>query len=265
MPYCPNCGKVVEDGMKFCGSCGYELSGKEQKDEVRKEESKEEKKFEEAPSKPATESTDPISAIRGGLRIISAKPIVLLPALIGAVISAVLSLITALFFIPLGIWNLAFLTSALIGLMFIGAVLSLIGGVISYILAFASLDMARNAYLNKELNLGASVGYVIKRILTFIVASIVGALLAITIVLIPLVAVMFVIMVVDEVGLGESLSRAFKFLGDRLSDIIILFIIGIVGGVILGLIPYIGSILAAAFNVLIALAYIDVYLHYKRI
>jgi hypothetical protein len=40
-------------------------------------------------------------------------------------------------------------------------------------------------------------------------------------------------------------------------------IIGIVGSAILNTIPFVGSLLAAAFNVLIALAYIAVYFHYK--
>lgn len=264
MPYCPNCGKEVDEGAKFCGSCGYSISGKEQKVEAGKGEVKVEKKEERnvfSPSNPEADWTDALSALRVGANIIVAKPAMLLPALIGAVISAALSIAANRFFIPLGI--LAF-NSLNIGLFFVGLVLTIVGGIISYIMTFASLDMARNAYLNKELNISKSISYVIKRILTFFIVSIVGAILAITVILIPLVILMFIIIVVDEVGLTDSLSRAAKFLSDRLVEVIILVAIGVVGSIILGLIPLIGSVLVVAFNILIALAYIDVYFRYKK-
>lgn len=252
MPYCPNCGKEIDEKAKFCGNCGFQLAGNEQKEEATKE---------KAPIGPTSVGEDAISSLRRGVNIISAKPTVLLPTFIGAFISAFLSFIATWFFIPYGIWNLGRITP---GMFIVGLLLMLIGGIISYIMAFASLDMSRNAFLDKELNLGKSIDYVLKRILTFIVASIVGAILAITVILIPVVTLMFVIMVVDEIGIKASLSQTFKVLGDRLGDIIILIIIGIAGSLILGLIPFFGSILVAAFNVLIALAYIDLYFHYKK-
>lgn len=257
MPYCPNCGKEIEEGAKFCGSCSHQLVGKEQKVETGRAEDREERKEErkvETPTRPAAERVDAISSLRVGVNIISVKPAVLLPALAGAVVSAVLSFIAYWFFPSFGIF---YINPAWV-------VLTLVGGIISYIMTFASLDMSRDAYLDRELNLEKSVGYVLKRILAFIVASIVGAILAITIILIPVVILMFIIMVVDEVGLTAALSQAFTFLRTRLGDIIILIVIGIVGSFILGLIPFVGSILVAAFNVLIALAYIDVYFHYKE-
>jgi hypothetical protein len=100
--------------------------------------------------------------------------------------------------------------------------------------------------------------------LPFILASIIGAILAITIILIPVVILMFVIMVIDETGIGDSISIAFKVLGNRLGDIIILIIIAIVGSFVLSLIPFIGSILVAGFTVLVGLAFIDIYYNYKK-
>jgi len=247
MPYCPSCGKEIEKDAIFCGNCGYQLAGKE-----------------ETSITPSVERTDAISALRKGVNIISGKPIVLLPALIGAAISAILSFIAAsyYYFLGVGILNMNF-TPGQFGALFIGVVLAIIGGIISYIMTFASLDMSRDAYQNKNLDLWESVNYVLKRIWTFIVASILAAILAVTIILIPVVILMFVIMVVDEAGIKASLSQALKVFGNRLGDIIILIIIGIAGSAILGLIPYLGSILVAAFNVLIALAYIDIYTQYK--
>ena len=232
MPFCPQCGKEVSETDRFCPNCGAQLVGKEERVPP-----------EAVGAIPKTGATE---ALNKGVSIISAQPTVLVPALLGAVISAVLSSIASGIIGPFG-WLL---------LMFIG-------GLIAYILNFASLDMSRDAYLNQELNLSKSINYVLKRLLTFIVASIVGAILGITIILIPVVFLMFVIIIVDETGIGDAISKALKVLGDRLADIIILVIVAIVGGV-LGLIPYIGSILAAVIGVLVGLAFIDVYFNYKK-
>ncbi len=192
-----------------------------------------------------------------------AKPVVLLPALIGAVISAFFSLVVDAASISFRFWNMPNLTPAVIGLLVVGGILALIGGIISYIMAFASLDMSRDAYLGRGLSLGESIGYVFSRILTFIAASIVAVILAITIILIPVVLLMFIVIVVDEVGIGASISRAFNFVRSRLVDVLILIAIGIVGNGVLSAIPFLGVLLNAAFNVLLGLAYIDLYMHYK--
>ena len=253
MPYCPNCGKAVEEDARFCPSCGQQLGVAEGKEET-------------APTRerPA-EKTDAIGALQRGISIITAKPMVLLPALIGAVASAVLSTIASWLFIPFGNWS-SWIWSlpALLGLVAAGLILMLVGAIVSYIMTFASLDMSRDAYLDQELDFSGSINYVFRRILTFIVASIIGAILAITIILIPVVILMFVIMVIDETGIVDSISKAFRVLGDRLIDVIILIIIAIVAAFILGLIPFIGPILVAAFNVLVALAFIGIYYNYKK-
>ncbi|MCJ7631595.1 zinc ribbon domain-containing protein [Candidatus Bathyarchaeota archaeon] len=227
MPYCLNCGREVGETENFCSNCGAQIIGKAEKVPA------------EAPK--VGVQTGAMEALSKGVTIITAKPMVLMPALLGAVISAVLSF----------------------GGEF-DILLTLIGAIISYVLSFAALDMSRNAYLNQELNLSKSIHYVIKRIGTFIVASIVGALLAITIILAPVAVLMFVIIVVDETGIGNAASRALKVLGARLVEIIILIVIAIIADIILGLIPFVGSILVVAFNVLIALAFIDIYYGYKR-
>jgi hypothetical protein len=258
MPFCPNCGKEVAQGAKFCGNCGYTLTADQA---VPPRSPPPGPGAPSGPYRPTSVRTDVGSALSKGVNIISSKPIVLVPAIIGAVVSAILSSIAAIFFYPIGFSGL--FTAVYIGLFIVGIILSIIGGIIAYIMAFASLDMARDAYVDKPLSLGESVGYIVKRLGTFIVASIVGAILSITVILIPVVILMFVIMVVDEAGISASLSKAVKVIGARLGDIILLLIIDIVGAYILGLIPFIGPILVAAFNVLISLAFIDIYFHYK--
>jgi hypothetical protein len=229
---CPNCGIEQQDVAEFCSNCGTRLpriAG------------------EQIPGGPtgvpATKSA--IDALTRSAGIIAAKPMVLAPALIGGIVSAVLS----------GVASGA-----------VGVVLTLLGAIVSYILGFASMDMARDAYLNKELNLSESVSYVIGRIGLFIVASVVGAILAIVSlgILIPVVVLMFVIIVVDETGIGNGISRAFGVLSRRLLDVLIIFVVSIVASVLLGLVPIVGTFLVAIINVLIALALIHVYYDYKR-
>jgi hypothetical protein len=227
MPFCPNCGRNLGETEKFCPNCGAQIISKDEKIPTEASKSK--------------AQMGAMGALNKGINIIITKPMVLMPALLGAVISAVLSFGGTL-----------------------GILLTLIGAIISYLLSFASLDMSRNAYLNQELNLTKSINYVIQHIGTFIIASIVGALLAITIILAPVAVLMFVIIVVDQTGIVNAISRALKVLGAKLVDIIILFVIAIVADIILGLIPFAGSIFVAAFNVLIALAFIDIYYDYKR-
>lgn len=247
-------------GAKFCENCGYQLIQNQPASTAVTTPSA--PPAPPGPSKSAGFGADVGSALNKAYNIISTKPAVLLPALIGAVVSAVLSAVATGYFRFANFINL-FSVPASIGLLLVGGLLALIGGIVGYIMAFASLDMARNAYTGKSLSLAASVQYVFKRIGTFIVASIVGVILAITVILIPVVILMFVILVVDDVGIGASLSRAFKVIGARFSDMVLLLIIEIIGAYMLGLLPYLGPILVAAFNVLMALAFIDIYFHYR--
>jgi len=248
MPFCWNCGKEIGVEDIFCPHCGSRIDKREEK----------------ALELPAQQirRTDAVSAIQKGLDIVSAKPIVLAPALLGAVVSAVLSFIASFWFMPLEWWSWYYWPGAL-GLMVIGGLLGLIGGIVAFVMGFASLDMSRNAYLNKDLDVSSSVNYVIKRFLTFILASIVGAILSITVILFPVAILMFVIIVVDEIGISPALSGAIRVLGNRLADIIVLLIIAIIGNLIVGLIPVVGPLLSAAFNVLMGLAFIDIYFNYK--
>jgi len=70
---------------------------------------------------------------------------------------------------------------------------------------------------------------------------------------------MFVVMIVDEAGFGTSLSRAFSVLGRELGDVLVIFLIGIVGAVVLSFVPFVGGRLVSCLNVVIGLAFIYVY------
>lgn len=249
MPRCPRCGEELPDGASFCTSCGFSLGGTDEGRSSREG------------------ATD---HLRFGFQLASEKPMVFVPALLGSIISMVISNFTRL---SLGIHRLSLehmwpgalsYPAGAVPLFLLSGLLSLVGFVVSYILFFASIDMSRDAYFDSPLNLSGSVNYVIGRIGLFIVASIVGAFLSITIILIPVVLLMFVVMVVDEAGIGHSLSKAFSVVVGELGDVIILIVVSIVGSIVLGFVPYISDLLVSALEVIIGLAFIDLYYLYKK-
>ncbi|MBS7651562.1 MAG: zinc ribbon domain-containing protein [Candidatus Bathyarchaeia archaeon] len=249
MPYCPKCGGEVAEGDRFCPHCGERL----------------ERGGEEGVAPPSPGALEHLSF---AFNLASRKPMVFAPAILGGVISMVIS---GLVSFTVGLYPWGFTpglgyppTPRLASIIIFAGLASIVGAIISYILFFASLDMSRDAYLDRPLDLGKSVGYVLRRLGTIVVASIVGAILMVTIILIPVALIMFVILVFDETGIGDSISKAFGVLRRELGDIIILLIIAIAGSFILGLIPMIGSLLSSAFNVIISIAFIDLYSYYKK-
>jgi len=146
----------------------------------------------------------------------------------------------------------------------IGILLSLAAAIISFMLSFASLDMSRDAYNRQPLDLGQSMSYVSGRLLAFIVAAIVGGIMSITIILIPVVVLMFSIMVIDETGLTNALSKAFSVLGADLSDVLLILLVSIIGSFVISFVPLVSGLLNAALNVIIGLAFIDLYYNYKK-
>jgi hypothetical protein len=88
--------------------------------------------------------------------------------------------------------------------------------------------------------------------------------MAITVILIPVVVFMFVIIVMDETGIGVAVSRSFNVLSRDLGDIVLILIVAIVGSAVLSFVPYISSLLNACYNVVIGLAFIDVYHNYRK-
>jgi hypothetical protein len=71
-------------------------------------------------------------------------------------------------------------------------------------------------------------------------------------------------MVLDETGIMDAFSKAFKVLFADIMDIAIVVVVAIVGFFITGYIPYISTLLYSALNVIIGLAFIDIYVNYKN-
>jgi len=224
LAFCPKCGSQVEEHYAVCPNCGAKLKGDPQEKRT---------------------ATEHLSL---AFNIASSKPIVFLPVILGGILS---SLTDQIYFETPGFG-------------FLWLIISLIGSVIGFILNFASTDMERNAYLDRPLDIMASMSYVAGRFLTFFLASIVAAVLAITIILIPVASMMIVVLVVDEVGIGEALSKAFSVISSDLGDIIVLIILSILGHAILSWVPLVSWVLTACFGVIMTIAYIDVYEQHKR-
>ena len=236
MPFCPNCGVDVEGDPDFCPSCGHSLKA--------------------TGRHPSSGGRDARAGdhLTLGFNLSLAKPMVFAPVIIGGLISSAIS-----------VWGRQPLSqSGYVPVVLIGSLISIIGAVVSFILNFATIDMARDAYTDEPLDLGRSFNYAIGRIVTFFVASIVAGILSITIILIPVAILMMVIIVMDETGIVDALGQSFGVLGRDLGDIIVILVVAIIGYAILGWVPFIGGLLTACFSVVLDLAFIDVYDQYRR-
>jgi len=233
LPYCQKCGAQVEEEYAVCPICGEQLKGPKRQ------------------TRPTgARASDHLSL---GYRIASSKPMVFAPVLLGSLISTLIN--------PEG-WS-PLDPSSYSPVFFVAALLSFAGSILVYLLNFASIDMARDAYVGDRLDLGASMNYVVGRIGTFFVASIVGVLMSITIILIPVSIFMFVIIVMDETSVGTAVSRAFSVITSDIGDVTVIILASIIGAVLLGFVPWIGGLLTACLGVVIDLAFISVYENYR--
>ena len=230
MKPCPNCEAENEPDVNFCHKCGYAFPQ----------------------DKLITDSTSPkrsekgaIEHLKKGYTVALNQPIVFLPSIIAGLLGILVGYLPG---------NIGYNT-LLIGL---------VSSTISFILGFASTDMSRDAYFNQPLELGRSVNYIVGRFFEFLVAAIVGGLLSITIILIPVVIFMFVIMVLDETSMWDSFSSALDVIRSDIGDVLVILLISIVASAVVGYVPYICNLLEAMINVVVGIAFIDVYVTYKN-
>ena len=238
--FCTNCGTAVEEGKSFCTKCGNNI--------IQDVDIQASPVIESTEKKVHEESRGAMQHLTLGFNVALNNPMVFLPAILSGVISLILSY--------------SYNSTSTLGTLVM--ILGLVGTVISFILSFASIDMSRDAYDKQPLNLASSISYVFKRIVPFLLASIFGALLSITIVLIPAVILTFVIMVIDETGIMDAFTKAFNVIKADIVDIIIVLVVSIAGSFVIGYIPFISTLVNAALNVVIGLAFIDIYMNYKN-
>jgi hypothetical protein len=236
--FCPQCGTEVDDTDTFCPGCGTNLKAGATPPPVQPS---------VEPFEPRQEKRSATEHLKIAVEVARSQPMVFVPAIISGIINMVISQSIH--------WGQMYGT--------MGLVLNIISGIISFIFSFASLDMSRDAYGRQPLDLSSSINYVIGRFVPLVIAAIVGAVMSITIILIPVVIIMNVIIVLDETTFTDAISKSFKVLGKELGDVILIIIVTIVGAIVLAFVPFICDLLIAALNVVIGIAYIDLYTNYK--
>jgi hypothetical protein len=87
--------------------------------------------------------------------------------------------------------------------------------------------------------------------------------MAVTIILIPVVILMFVIMVMDETGITNAISKSLDVLRADLGDVLLILLVSIIGSFVISYVPFVSTLLDAALNVVVGLAFIDLYANYK--
>jgi hypothetical protein len=225
---CPECGSEIIEGSKFCTTCGARIDSNE-----------------EEPSAGGDRQRSYVEHLTVGFNVAASQPMVFVPAVLAGVIGAAIY------------WT----TTGSMG--YTAALLSIVASIITFVLNFASIDMSRDAYREEALDLGESVSYVTGRIVEFIVAAVVGGLMAVTIILIPVVNLMSVVMVMDETGITDAVSKSLDVLRADLGDVLLILLVSIIGSFVISYVPFVSALLDAALNVVVGLAFIDLYANYK--
>jgi hypothetical protein len=238
--YCPNCGAAVEEGERFCSQCGVDVT----QPGTSHTSSPTGNSYFGAPRGGEKGAIDHITI---GYTVAFEQPLVFAPAIISGILGVIV-------YYVLDYVGFGDTLSTLLGLMI---------SMLSFILNFASLDMSRDAYYKQPLDLMESIKYVTGRFFIFLLAAIFGGLLSITIVLIPVVLFMFVIMVMDETWIMDAFQKSINVLRTDLVDVLLIIVISIVASVIIGYVPIISTLLDAVVNVIIGIAFIDIYATYR--
>jgi uncharacterized membrane protein len=74
---------------------------------------------------------------------------------------------------------------------------------------------------------------------------------------------MFVIMVIDETGIMDAFQKSINVIKSDLVDVLMLIVLSIVASFVIGYVPFISTLLNAVVNVIIAIAFIDIYVTYR--
>jgi len=234
---CPNCDAEVEEGERVCPNCGYALSeGREL----------------------INRSRVPIHDGVGGhlstaLSVALSNPIVFIPSLVGGLISSIVEWVSY----NGGYTGFQYFT----GVVDMGFILMTSSRIFIDFLSFASLVISRDAYFEKSLNLEESITYFRNNLSKFLVASIIGGLMRLTVLLTPVVIFMFVIIVLEEASIPYSIKKAFRVIWSDISHTILILLISILGFMVC---CARGAVLFSILNVLIGLAFIDIYYHYRE-
>ncbi len=207
----------------------------------------------------------------------SNNPVVFVPPVLSGIISAIIYVILGVSafgmfrgFKPAQVGPIGpgVPTPSLYGFLAITALASIIVMVISLVFNGWTIAMVKHGVEENFIDLNSSFSYTLSKLAPLLVASIlVGLIIGIGLVLcvIPgiiaaiLLALTLQAVVVDDYGAVEALSISYNVVKKNFFEVLIVIIVQFVVAAILGMIPYVGAILAglsgAYFTVLLTLLY----------
>jgi F0F1-type ATP synthase assembly protein I len=149
---------------------------------------------------------------------------------------------------------------------------SFIASIVGFIAGCMVVDMANDVINGRPMNLNKSMKLVTGKLGTLILAAIVSAICAITIVLLPVALFIITIAVLEGTDAIESTKRSFNFVVQNVGEVIIYIIVVIVVSAILGfgfgyipvVGPYLGAILNWILNVVFSVSAVYFYLSLRR-
>jgi hypothetical protein len=259
MPYCPHCGKEVPEDAKYCESCGEAI----------------------ITNIPRAEQKGLIEHIKSGIIFAVANPVIFIPEALAGLWGKVMvwvftqvgsffdleswynsyypQLTTAAYQVqdyenlPPEVWQFA-LTILL---------LSIIWVTVSGLFTFTLVRTIWNIHKYENPDLVESFRYVGSRFGRLFLAAFIGNILTATIILIPAVLYMYAVMVVDETGIREGLSKGFSTSLKRLGASVVLIAAYFGLKLLFDYIPYAGDILFAVPGSIITVIFVDLYLSSK--
>jgi uncharacterized membrane protein len=206
----------------------------------------------------------------------SSNPVVFIPPVLSGIISAIISLILGVsvagmfrgFRPPVGPSGPGAIAPSLYGFVAITALVSIVLMVITLVFNGWTIAMIKNGVEKNYIDINESFSYTLSKLVPLIVASILmGIIIGIGLILcvIPgiiaaiLLALTLQAVIVDGYGAVEALSVSYNIVKRNFFEVLIIIIVQFVVAAILGMIPYIGAILAglagAYFTVILTMLY----------
>ncbi len=231
----------------------------------------------EVPTKP----TVPAAEGLGGLfskaaDFCSGNPVVFIPPVLSGIISAILSLLLGVsaagmirgFRPPVGPTRPGVISPSIYGFLAITALVSIVTMIITLVFNGWTIAMVKHGIEKNYIDINETFSYTLSKLVPLIVASIlVGIIIGIGLILcvIPgiiaaiLLALTLQAVIVDDYGAVEALSVSYNVVKRNFFEVLIIIIVQFIIAAVLGLIPYIGVILAglasAYFTVILTLLY----------
>jgi membrane protein CcdC involved in cytochrome C biogenesis len=190
-----------------------------------------------------SKSTESLSE---GLNTLTKNPSLLFPSIAPIIVQLLFAFLANVIFPVYGWTGSVVLTAPNFWLNILG---SLIASIVGFIASCMIVDMSNDAINQNPVDLKKSMNVVTARLGTLIVAAIIAAICAITIILIPVALFIVTISILEGLDAVASAKKAFDFVVKNLGEVIVYIIIVIIVSAIVSLgfgsIPFVGLYLAA--------------------